>query len=420
MRGKLVLAHRLIARAAPRLVARAARAPRRRARGGLGRAPDPRSRSRRRSARRRSSTSRATSSGAPATSGERRCRRSGARRRGRRPRARRRRRRPTGQAGDPHLAQPAAGGGEQARPSVVARGRGSSTSSSSDRDCAASGAPTQIVSSLLPSSSASSTTCWSPARRTSATWTGDEVSDMANCSFQTGARRSRSEWRALCSRALTAPGGTLRWAAASAWVEAGEVEELDRGALAGGSVAIARGSRAAAASASSAASRSTAVRGGRVAEVDGRAGARAQRVTAVVEPDAGEPGAETVAVAQPLEREQRGQDRVLRGVGGGVDRRAPVGRRAAARARAARRARRTRPGRRHGRGGRDRRRLGTAGMVPRRALRVTRGARTSTPALREGIGRRGGPDNVGSRAGIGGNPTFSAARGPGCPGFATV
>jgi hypothetical protein len=73
--------------------------------------------------------------------------------------------------------------------------------------------------------------------------------------------------------------------------------------------------------------RSTSVLGRPVVGERRGGAAIAQQVAGRVEPDPGEPGPEGGVVAEAVERQHRGEHRVLRGVGGevGVTRRAPGG-----------------------------------------------------------------------------------------------
>ena len=142
-----------------------------------------------------------------------------ARRPGRRRRGRRRRRRSTAPGGvirTSRSSPPAAP--ISAAIEVVARRPRQLDRLGRDGDLRRLGAPIQIVSSRLPAVLGEHDDVLVAGAADVGDLPTGTRSDMANCSFQTGARRSRSEWRALCSRALTAPGGTFRWAAASAWV----------------------------------------------------------------------------------------------------------------------------------------------------------------------------------------------------------
>jgi hypothetical protein len=136
----------------------------------------------------------------------------------------------------------------------------------------------------------------------------------------------RNVARALCSRVLTAP-GPVQAACHLGVAEPAEVEERDRRPLAR------RQRRDGAAHALGDARRLGGLLGpragrGRLVALGARPPrALLQGAPAQVQADADQPGAEPVVAAQPIQAQQRGHDRLLRGVGGqlGVAGRPPAG-----------------------------------------------------------------------------------------------
>ena len=155
----------------------------------------------------------------------------------------------------------------------------------------------------------------SVGRRTSATDMGTAVG-MANSSRWTSTSSWRSAPRALCSRVLTAPGRVPRRPATSAWLSPPRWKSATAARWPAGSAAIAARTRSAICAASAASCGPGPGAGGSAAVGARPARALLQRAPAQVEPDPDQPRPEALGIAQPVEADEGGDDRLLRGVGG--------------------------------------------------------------------------------------------------------